>query len=89
MILGFVLRALLAAAVVGAVAATVVYVVGMITRSTLEEKIQDNGIQDAVIKKIDRTTNIVTLEALNSDKILEVHGDDISDEFEEGERIRI
>lgn len=87
--LGFALRVLLAAAAVATVAAIVVYVAGTITRSKLEEKLRENGIEDAMIKAIDYCENVVTIEDMDSDKTLEIHGDDVSYDLDEGDRIYV
>lgn len=87
--LGFALRVLLAAAAVTTVAAIVIYVAGTITRSKLEEKLREKGIEDAMIKAIDYCDNVVTLEDMDSDKTVEIHGDDVSYELDEGDRIYV
>ena len=87
--LGFALRVLLAAAAVATVAAIVVYVAGTITRSKLEEKLRENGIEDAMIKAIDYCENVVTIEDMDSNKTLEIHGDDVSYDLYEGDRIYV
>ncbi len=87
--LGFALRVLLAAAAVATVAAIVVYVAGTITRSKLEEKLRENGIEDAMIKAIDYCENVVTIEDMDSNKTLEIHGDDVSYDLDEGDRIYV
>lgn len=87
--LGFALRVLLAAAAVATVAAIVVYVSGTITRRKLEEKLRENGIEDALIKAIDYCDNVVTIEDMDSDQMLEIHGDDVDYELDEGDRIYV
>lgn len=87
--LGFALRVLLAAAAVATVAAIVVYVAGTITRRKLEEKLRENGIEDAIIKAIDYCDNVVTVEDMDSDKTVEIHGDDVDYELDEGDRIYV
>lgn len=87
--LGFALRVLLAAAAVATVAAIVVYVSGTITRRKLEEKLRENGIEDALIKAIDYCDNVVTIEDMDSDQTLEIHGDDVDYELDEGDRIYV
>ena len=87
--LGFALRVLLAAAAVATVAAIVVYVSGTITRRKLEEKLRENGIEDALIKAIDYCDNVVTVEDMDSDQTLEIHGDDVDYELDEGDRIYV
>lgn len=87
--LGLALRVLLAAAAVATVAAVVVYVAGTITRSKLEEKLRENGVEDAIIKAIDYCDNVVTVEDMDSDKTVEIHGDDVSYELDEGDRIYV
>lgn len=87
--LGLALRILLAAATVAAVAAIEIYVSGTITRAKLKEKLRDNGIEDAIIKAIDYCDNVVTLEDMDSDKTLEIHGDDVDYDLDEGDRIYV
>lgn len=89
MILGFALRALLAAAAVVTVAAVVVYVAGTITKPELKDKLRENGIENAVIKAIDRCDNVVSVKDLDSDRTLEIHGDDVSYDLNEGDRIYV
>ncbi len=89
MILGFALRALLAAAAVAAVTTIVIYIADTITRPKLKEKLREKGIEDAVIEKIDYCNNVVSVKDLDSDKMLEIHGDDVSYELDEGDRIYI
>lgn len=87
--LGFALRVLLAAAAVATVAAIVIYISGTITRSKLKEKLRENDIKDAMIEKIDNCENVVTLKDMDSDKTLEIHGDDVDYELDEGDRIYV
>ena len=87
--MGFALRVLLAAAAVATVAAVVVYVAGTITRSKLKDKLCENGVEDAIIKAIDYCDNVVTVEDMDSDKTIEIHGDDVSYELDEGDRIYV
>ena len=83
------MRVLLAAAAVATVAAVVVYVAGTITRSKLKDKLRENGVEDAIIKAIDYCDNVVTVEDMDSDKTIEIHGDDVSYELDEGDRIYV
>lgn len=87
--LGFALKVLLAAAAAAAVATIVIYVSGTITRPKMKEKLRDNDIKDAVIRAIDRCNNVVTLEDMDSDKTLEIHGDDVDYGLDEGDRIYV
>ena len=87
--LDFALRVLLAAAVVATVVAIEIYISGTITRSKLKDKMRDNGIKDAMIEKIDYCENVVTLKDMDSDKTLEIHGDDVDYELDEGDRIYV
>ena len=89
MLLGIALRVLLATAAVATVGAIVVYIVGTITQSKLKEKLQEKGIKNAVIEKIDRCSNIVNLKELDSDQTIEVHGDDVSYDLDEGNLIYV
>ena len=87
--LGLALRVLLAAAAVATVAAVVIYVSGKITRSKLQEKLRDQGMKDSLIYRIDRCNNIVNLKNMDSDQEIEIHGDDVDYELNEGERIYV
>ena len=55
----------------------------------LEEKLRENGIEDALIKAIDYCDNVVTVEDMDSDQTLEIHGDDVDYELDEGDRIYV
>ena len=70
-------------------AAIVIYISGTITRSKLKEKLRENDIKDAMIEKIDNCENVVTLKDMDSDKTLEIHGDDVDYELDEGDRIYV
>lgn len=86
MLLGLALRVLLVAAVVGAI---VVYVSGKITRSKIREKARENGIKEALITEIEYCDNVVKLKDLDSDKELEIHGDDIDLNLDEDDVIYV
>ena len=95
--LGFALRVLLVAAagaaatavVVTAAAAIAVYIDGTITQSRLKEKLREKGVEDAVIKAIDHCDNVVTIEDMDSDKTVEIHGDGVSFDLSVGDRIYV
>lgn len=87
--LGFALRVLLAAAAVATVAAIVVYVSGTVTRNKLKEKLREHNIDGALIKAIDRCDNVVSIEDLDSEQTLEIHGDDVDYDLDEGDRIYV
>lgn len=87
MVLGLALQALLAATTVAAVAVIVIYVAGTITRSKLKAKLRENGIEDAMIREIDRCNNVVSVKDWDSDRTLEIHGDAVSHALDEGDRI--
>ena len=87
--LGLVVRALLVAAAAVVVSSAVIYISGTITRVKLEEKLQENGVKDAMIDAIDRCNNVVSIKDLESDKTLEIHGDDVSYELSEGDLIYV
>ena len=42
-----------------------------------------------MIKAIDYCENVVTIEDMDSDKTLEIHGDDVSYDLDEGDRIYV
>lgn len=80
---GWILGVLLGVAAV----AIVVYVSGTITRPKVTEKLRDNGIKNAMIEKINYCDNVVSIKDMDSDKTLEIHGDDVDYGLVEGHRI--
>lgn len=89
MLFGLAARILLGALAVGAVAAIVIVINGMITRSKLRDALRSKGVEDAIIKEINNCDNTITLEELNSDKKVEVRGDDIDYDLDEGDIIYV
>jgi len=83
------LKILLAGAAIAAVAATVIYIKGKITAEKLRAELKKRNRDSAIIKAINQSNNIVTLESLFDDTTYEVHGDEISDELYEGEKIYV
>lgn len=81
--LGLALQLLLVAAVV----TIVIYIYGTITRAKLKKKLREKEISETIITEIDRCDNIVRLEDLDSDKKIEVRGDDVSYSLDEGDYI--
>lgn len=65
------------------VAVGVIIISGVVTKNRIREKLRENGIKDALITSINSCTNTVKLEDLNSDKTLEIRGDDLDDELDE------
>ncbi len=84
--LGWILGGLLAAA---AVAVIVVTISGSINKKRIEEVMRNNGIKDALIEEIDRCDNVVKLSDLDSDKEIEIHGDDVSNRLKEYDMVFI
>lgn len=68
-------------------AAIVIHISGVITHRKLEEKLRQKKISKAIIKKIDQCSNVVLLKDLDSKKILEIHGDELSDDLKKGDKI--
>lgn len=89
MILGLLGRALLAAAAVATVAAIVIVIHGMITEDKIRRKLKEQGVEDAFVKAIDNCNNVITLEELNSDRTIEIHGDSIDSSIDENDVIYV
>lgn len=87
LLLGLGLKILIAAATVGAVAAIIVYISGTITRSIAREKAQENGIKEAIITEVDNCSNVVKIRDLDSDQEVEIHGDCVDWDLNEGDKI--
>lgn len=82
------LLGLAAAALIAAAVVTVV-VDGIITKRELREKMREEGMKRAVIDMIDNSNNTIKLKDLDSDKVMEVKGDGISDEISQGDCIYV
>ena len=89
MLLGLGLRILVAVAAAAAVASLVIYISGSITRSKLHNKLSENNVKSALIEAIDYCDNVVKLKDLSNGNEIEVRGDDVSYELDEGERIYV
>lgn len=81
--LGFLIAGAVAAAVTGAV------VYGIITKKKIREQMEWYGIKRAIIRSIDKCSNVVTLKDLENDNIIEVQGDGISSEITRNDIIRL
>ena len=86
MLLGFLIKAAIAAAVVSAI---VIYVSGKITQSKIQDALREKGVKSALIQKIDNCNNVVSLKDLESDQEYELHGDSIDDYLREDQRIYV
>lgn len=64
-------------------------VVDMITKAILKDKMKDKNLESAVIEMVDRCDNVVKLKDLDSDKVLEVHGQDIDSDIYQGDRLYV
>lgn len=87
MLFGLLGRALIAAAGAAIVAGIVIYIAGKITKEKLRKKLEDKGIETALINEIDRCSNVIKMTDFDTDETIEVHGDDIDDEIEEDDLI--
>lgn len=90
---GFLLKALgfgFLAVILGiTTAAIVIHIKGIITHQKLKEELQKKNMKGAIVTLIDRTKNQVSLKDLDGGKILEIHGDGISDDLHKRERIYV
>lgn len=76
--------------IIAAIAATaiVIYVTGILNRQKVEDVMRSKNVENALIKNIDRCTNVMTLEDLDSGNTYEIKGaDEISYDVDEGDRI--
>ena len=83
--LGRLLWGLLAAAVVGGVAAYVVK--GIIDKRKIQEAMRDKGVQEAIVDTVYRSAKKVKLKDVRRGSTFEITGDGISNEISEGMRI--
>ncbi len=84
-LIGNILLAAAGAAIVGAI---ILYIYGEITRDKIEDKLRDQDCEEAIIKEIDKCNNVVTLKDLNGNEY-EIHGDSISNDLYEDQRIYV
>ncbi len=64
-------------------------VVDMITKAILKDKMKDEKFESAVIEMVNRCDNVVKLKDLDSDKVIEVHGQDIDSDIYQGDRLYV
>lgn len=64
-------------------------VVDMITKAILKDKMKDEKLESAVIEMVNRCDNVVKLKDLDSDKVIEVHGQDIDSDIYQGDRLYV
>lgn len=83
MLLEWIARGLIVAAATTAVA-TIIYISGMITKAKLGKVMEEKGVKNAVIEKIDSCTNQVSLKDLENGTRYEVKGDGIDCDVDEG-----
>ncbi len=67
----------------------VVEVIDMITKAILKDKMKDEKFESAVIEMVNRCDNVVKLKDLDSDKVIEVHGQDIDSDIYQGDRLYV
>ena len=64
-------------------------VVDMITKAILKDKMKDEKFESAVIEMVNRCDNVVKLKDLDSDKVIEVHGQGIDSDIYQGDRLYV
>jgi fructose-1-phosphate kinase PfkB-like protein len=84
MLLGFLIKAAIAAAVVSAI---VIYVSGKITRQKIQEELRNKNVKSAMIKAINECDNVVSLKDMDSDQEYEIHGDSVDSYLDSGDVI--
>ncbi len=81
--IGWIIAGLLAASVL------VIVVSGIIDKQKTKEALKGEGFKDAIVKSVDKTKNVITVEELLSGKKCQIEGDGISDEIQQGMRIYV
>lgn len=64
--------------------AITIVISGIITREKAQQKLEERGVKNAIVEKINECSNTLSIKDLDDDKTYELKGDDISDEFYEG-----
>lgn len=72
-----------------AIGAIVVGVTVMITKAILKDKMKEENLESAVIETVNRCDNVVKLKDLDSDKVIEVHGQGIDSDIYQGDRLYV
>lgn len=55
----------------------VIVISGMVTKSRIKEEMRNRNFKDMMITEINKCTNTIKLEDLDSDRTIEIQGDDI------------
>ncbi len=65
----------------------VIVISGMVTKSRIKEEMRSRNFKDMMITEINKCTNTIKLEDLDSDSTIEIQGDDIDSSLYEYETI--
>ena len=65
----------------------VIVISGMVTKSRIKEEMRSRNFKDMMITEINNCTNTIKLEDLDSDRTIEIQGDDIDSSLYEYETI--
>ncbi len=71
------------------VAVGVIVISGTVTKMRIREQMQNKNLKEMLVTEIDSCTNTVKLSDLYSDQTMEIRGDDVSDDLDEYDIIRI
>ena len=71
------------------VAVGVIVISGTVTKNRIREQMQKRNIKKMLVTQIDSCTNTVKLSDLYSDQTMEIRGDDVSNDLDECDVIRI
>ena len=80
--LGWLLLGLATATVVG-----VIVISGLVTKAKIREQMRSKALEEMLITEINECTNTIKLEDIYSDETLEIRGDELADDLEEGDVI--
>lgn len=88
MLLEWIVRGLVVAAAATAVATVItICISGMITKTKLRKALEEKGVKNALIEKVDSCTNQVSLKDLDNETRYEVKGDSVDYDVDEGDVI--
>lgn len=72
-----------------AASAIVIYIDGKITEAKIDEELREKKLEKALVQRIDKCNNVISLKDLDSDQEYEIHGDSIDDSMYTGQVITI
>lgn len=62
---------------------------GMIDKKKLQDALSENGFTEGIVEAVNKNARTVSIKDIKSGKKIEVSGDRISDDIQEGQRIHV